>query len=291
MLPTFFIIGAAKAGTTSLYRYLAEHPEIHMSPIKETNFFCADNGDFRYRTRIGEAAEYEALFDSRAACRGESSNSYSEYPRHRGVPKRIHEAVPDAKLIYLVRDPIERLKSLYMQAIASARKDRRFAGELSVEKVIGDIEDPTNEYICGGRYMTQIAQYMEVFPRSSLLVVDHADLLRNRFETLSRVFRFLGVDHTFVSAGITEQHNASAAKRRFTDAYVGLRYSPFKSAIDRLPAGLRAPLVGAAQRTLSRRPPAPEISDDDRRRLIELFAPEVDALRRVTGEQFSTWSM
>src|SRR5436190_20938382 len=105
-LPTFFIIGAPRSGTSSLHHYLNLHPEIGMSRLKETHHFV-DNVQPPAR-RVEDRAEYEALFPSDARVRGEASPSYACYPQHGGAPERISVLLPDAKFIYLVRDPIER---------------------------------------------------------------------------------------------------------------------------------------------------------------------------------------
>ena len=107
MLPNLIVIGAAKCGTTSLHAYLDEHPEIAMSREKELHFFVD-------RKNWGRGIEwYEAQFDASAPVRGESSPGYSAYPLYEGVAERMARVVPDAKLVYLVRDPVERVVSHY----------------------------------------------------------------------------------------------------------------------------------------------------------------------------------
>src|SRR5581483_2636709 len=105
MLPTFFIIGATRAGTTSLAQYLASHPEVHMSPYKEPHFFVEPgDGLPSVADRIGTLPAYERLFVTDLPVRGEASTSYSHFPARRGVPERIHAMVPAARILYLVRD-------------------------------------------------------------------------------------------------------------------------------------------------------------------------------------------
>lgn len=113
-LPTFFIIGAAKAGTTSLHWYLDQHPEVGMSTIKEPNFLSGPENGIPYPTRrITELSDYRRLFDPTYPVRGEASPSYTNSPRRRGVPERVKKLVPAARFIYLVRDPVERTISHY----------------------------------------------------------------------------------------------------------------------------------------------------------------------------------
>src|SRR5918992_1234170 len=110
MLPNFLIIGAAKAGTTSLWAYLREHPQVFMAEPKELHFFVAASN---WKRGLGW---YESHFDRAkgSVAVGEACGAYSRFPTHRGVPARIAGVVPDARLIYLVRHPIDRMVSNYV---------------------------------------------------------------------------------------------------------------------------------------------------------------------------------
>jgi hypothetical protein len=101
-LPNLIVVGAQKCGTSGLHFYLGHHPEIAMSSPKELNFFVVERNWSR------GLDWYRGHFDPEAAVRGESSPNYTTYPHHLGIPERMHEAVPGAKLIFLVRDPLER---------------------------------------------------------------------------------------------------------------------------------------------------------------------------------------
>src|SRR5438309_2284856 len=113
MLPNLIVIGAARCGTTSLHKYLAAHPEIAMSREKELSFFVEEKN---WSRGLGW---YAAQFGAQAPVRGESSPAYSAFPLYRGVPERMARTVPDAKLVYLVRDPIARIASHYTHRSAS----------------------------------------------------------------------------------------------------------------------------------------------------------------------------
>lgn len=110
MLPNFLIIGARKAGTTSMYYYLQAHPQVYMSPEKELKFFVPEKNWTR------GVAWYEQYFDEAgdAIAIGEASPSYTRYPRSRGIPALIAEVLPKARLIYLVRHPVDRMVSHYL---------------------------------------------------------------------------------------------------------------------------------------------------------------------------------
>jgi len=282
MLPNFFIIGAAKAGTTSLHAYLDEHPEIQMSAVKEPNFFAEPSPGRPFLVgRVASREEYERLFAGDAPLRGEASPSYSLHPWRAGVPERIAQAVPDARFVYLVRDPIDRTVAHYAQAAATED-----VGDLAAA-----LADPDSPFACGSRYATQVRRYLERFAESRLLVVDQAELLSNRDETLREVFAFLGADAEFRSPAFDAEHNRGAGKREFSGAYARAQGSVAARLARRLPAPARAAAVSVARRTLTRPLARPELDSDLRERLAEAFAPEVDWLRRWSGRHFDSWSV
>ncbi|MEA3469299.1 MAG: sulfotransferase, partial [Thermodesulfobacteriota bacterium] len=112
MKPNFFLIGAARSGTTSLHKYLEAHPEIFMSEVKEINYFSNnrywEKGINWYESHFKTATE---------KIRGEASTSYTNYPLIKDVPKRLFHYLPDAKFIYILRDPIDRFLSHYLHRI------------------------------------------------------------------------------------------------------------------------------------------------------------------------------
>ncbi len=115
-LPNLIIIGAQKCGTSGLHYYLGLHPEVSMSTPKELNYFIAERN-------WGRGPEWYARhFDPTARCRGESSPNYTAFPQHMGVPERMAGVIPDAKLIYIVRDPLDRIAAHYVHNFAKRRE-------------------------------------------------------------------------------------------------------------------------------------------------------------------------
>src|SRR5262245_46073038 len=112
-LPTFLVIGAMKGGTTALHTYLGSHPDVFMSDLKEPHFFSSglgwDKGEEWYCSLFTEAGSATAV--------GESSTSYSKFPDVRHVPERAISLIPDLRVVYLVRDPIERIRSQYLHHV------------------------------------------------------------------------------------------------------------------------------------------------------------------------------
>ncbi len=257
-----------------------------MSAVKEPCFFLEEDPARPIPWRVASRDEYEKLFDSEASVRGEASTTYSQYPWWSGVPGRIHSLVPDAKLIYLVGDPIHCTVSHYMQHATYAGEKRPFI------EAVGDIEAFDNRYTCTRRYATQIEQYLRYFPASSLLVVDQDDLRSKRRETLAEILAFLEVDAEFASPAFDAAYNATSERRQTTAAYAALKSSPARTLVDRLPQRVRTALVGRTRRALSRSlMERPVLDAATRARLVAVYQDEVDRLREMTGKTFSSWSL
>ena len=144
-LPNLVVIGAQKCGTSGLHYILGVHPEISMSSPKELNFFVAE------RNWPRGVEWYREHFDPEAAVRGESSPNYTTYPHHLGIPERMHEVVPGAKLIFLVRDPLERIAAHWVHNYAK----RRERGDLR-ETLL----HPNTTYVLRSKYHAQLRQFL-----------------------------------------------------------------------------------------------------------------------------------
>ncbi len=286
-LPTFFIIGAAKAGTTSLHYYLDLHPEVQMSTVKETHFFSGPAEGNPYELgRVDSLAGYEALFDADAAMRGEACPSYTSHPFRKGAPERIHELVPKARFVYLVRDPVARTVSHYQHRV-SVGGERR-----PLSDVLGDLEDPgALRETCMSLYATQLERYLERFPAERVLVVDQADLLASRDATLREVFAFLDVEEDFQSPEFDAELLRTQDRRAYPKGYNRLVRRVVAPALRRVPPPARRALRSRVERRVFKPLPKPVLEDDQRARLEEIYAPEAERLRKLTGKSFSTWSV
>ena len=194
----FFIIGAMKAGTGSLYNYLAGHPDIHASPVKEPKFFANP------APTVSEVCAYRALFEGRTNERWvfEASSAYSKYPHRDGVPARIRRMAPGARFIYLLRHPVHRIFSAYAHNLAHGR-ERRPAGAAVFE----------DGYLDVSRYYLQLQQYLTFFPKDRILVLLFEDLVAERETTVRRVFRFLDLDDAVPLGNLGRRFNETSRKR------------------------------------------------------------------------------
>lgn len=270
MLPNLVVIGAQKAGTTSLHRYLRRHPEVSMSRPKELNFFTAPDWNWHRGVEW-----YESHFTEDLPVRGESSPSYTIYPVEKEIPERMRTVLPDARLIYLVRDPIDRMVSQYLHGRAGGGEVR------PLEEAFSDPGIEDTPYVAQGRYHMQLSQYLEHYPSEGILVIAQEDLLRDRRETLRRVFTFLGVDVAFWTRDFATMANTSGDKGRHPVARRRVRR------VMRMASGGRAGRVEAALA----RPRRPRLDPALRRRLAGYFADDADRLREVTGQELASWSV
>lgn len=217
-LPNFIILGAAKAGTTAVYHYLGQHPQIGMSRIKETNFFALmdDPLDFRgpgdrdYITRFS-VTTWDGYRDQFQACGatavGEASPLYLYSPE---VPARLREHVPDARLIAILRNPVDRAYSAFLHLIRDGREtETDFASALRREEErIADRWEHIWHYRRMGLYHEQLRRYYDTFDRGQIKVFLYYDLRTDPAGVLRDICRFVGVDDTF-TPDVSVRHNVA----------------------------------------------------------------------------------
>jgi hypothetical protein len=276
VLPNFLVIGAMKAGTTSLYNYLCSNPQVFMPGEKELDFFVAE---CNWNRGVGW---YEQLFEGAegAVAVGEASPKYTTYPRHEGVPARVAKLIPDARLIYLVRHPIERIVSHYRLAV---RMTPRLASKPLEETLLHRTR------VDASRYAMQIEQYLQYFPREQLLIIKSEDLKQARAATVRRIFEFIGVDSSSTSADLETEYNMGRdirAARRFVPMIA--RLPGYKAVASATPASIK---------TLKRRVTSRKITRDFRipdnvlRDLQERLRPDIKLLRSYMDEGFDGWGL
>ena len=185
-LPDFLIIGAAKSGTTTLYQYLCRHPQIFMSTPKEPDFFSVD-------ANYAKGMEwYSSLFSQakpNQVC-GEASTTYSRCQQHPQAAERIARALPNVKLIYIMRHPIDRAYSFYVHRLKGARHKPELAVADTFEKTIKQ----QSEFLDSSYYLEQIEKYQQFFPPESFLFLLLEDLYERPAETLNKILQFINVD-------------------------------------------------------------------------------------------------
>lgn len=294
-LPTFCIIGAAKAGTTSLYEYLNQHPQIYMSPVKEPRFFgrIGEPPDYRgpsdeatNQILITEEADYRALFanvnDSHLAY-GEASPWYLYMER---AAAQLYEWVPNIKLIAILRNPVDRAYSNFVQQRSSrAEPLADFEAALAAENLrIQDNWRPFWHYQALGFYDRQLSRYWEYFSRSQLRVYLYEDLRNSPNWLLRDIFEFLEVDPN-VAIDYSKQYNVTYYPPNALLHSLLKDANPCKSVIKNL-------LPGSAVQTIKDklyRSSKPTFPPTLRRQLTLAYREDILRLQDRIGRDLSTW--
>jgi hypothetical protein len=270
-----------KAGTTSLYHYLRDHPQVFMPETKEVNFF---NPHRNWRRGL---SWYEAQFDAApqaAVAVGEASTSYTKYPWITGVPQRIASTLGDVRLIYVVRHPIERMRSQYLHNLATGQEWR--AIDVAFE------QEPMYRHI--SRYAFQLEQYEPFVARDRILVLDARDLRDDRVAAVQRVFAFIGVDPSHVPSSVDTEYLTAEGRRMKARPLRAIRRIP---KVREMSSFVPAP-VKTLKRRLTRELPSEEL--DRSRAVIEpdlesalraSFHDDVVALRPYLGTDFDGWGI
>ena len=186
-LPDFLIIGGAKSGTTTLYQYLCRHPQVYMSTPKEPDFFAVD-------AQYAKGMDwYSSLFSEARADQicGEASTTYSRWQQHPQAAERIAQALPDVKLIYIMRHPVDRAYSFYVHKY---KEGFRHKAESTVLDTFEKTIKQQSEFLDSSYYMEQIDKFLPFFPRESFLFLLMEDLIYRPAETLKTILNFINVD-------------------------------------------------------------------------------------------------
>jgi Sulfotransferase domain len=272
-LPTFLIIGAMRSGTSTLARTMAQHPEVFIPPGKEMHFFDHhfDRGIEWYRSRFEAAGPARAI--------GEATPTYMYNDEAR---RRMAETLPDARLIAILRDPVDRAYSHYWHNRARGREPLAFEEALAAEPE-RIAEAPQGRkgryaYVGRGRYARQLERLAEVYPRESVLVLILEEFSRDPVAGLRRVWRSLGVDERFVPRRPDARFNR--ARRHWSS---------------RLHRYLRRRPRTLSTRTLARLnfrpgPPYPRMRPEVGKELAERFRDDNRDLARWLGRDLAVWT-
>jgi hypothetical protein len=285
-MPNFLVIGAAKCGTTALYHYLAQHPDIYMSPNKEPLFLAYDRADpdfsDKQRGGVSTLAEYEALFDgvSTEKAIGEASTLYIYSPL---AIEGIKRYVPDAKLIALLRNPADRAFSSFLQIVAMGTEPLTdFADALEAEAGRLTTRTTLTHYRNGGYYYRQLKPYYDAFGPEQIRVYLHDDLVAEPLAVLQDIFRFLDVEDSYVP-DFSIRHNVAIARAPRNSLARFLRKPDVIRPVRRVvPASLRRRLVGVLYT-------APPFPIEIRRQLLEDFREDILQLEGLIGRDLSAW--
>jgi Sulfotransferase domain len=282
MKPNLIIIGAQKSGSSSLHHYLNLHPDISMSETKELDFFVES---LNWKNGLDW---YQSQFNGTAAIHGESSPSYTMYPNFTGVPERMHSLIPDARLVYIVRDPIERIVSHYLH---QWYRKRRLNSSMDI--LVDPDEKRSLHYIRTSSYYLQLSQYIEFYDISRILVISLEEMKRSRANTMRKVFQFLEVDDTFTLPEDVGIANPTASKIRTNSlGNIVLSKSPVLSSLRKFAGSLLPSSAKDRIRShLGSKHEAPELTPEIRQTLKNALRDDIEKFRELTNMAFDEWDI
>jgi hypothetical protein len=278
-LPDFFLVGAPKAGTTSMYRYLAQHPEIFVPDIKEPHYFSyPEVADTYYDTRIVKTfEEYRRLFRDAEPCQ-QAGDFSTSYLYHKGAAHRIADICPDARVLVSLRNPVDRAISHYLMDVRdgyqpgplmsyinpAAREDRFF-----------------REYIEVGQYVDQVQRYLSLFGKDRVFIILFEEFTADPLKSVSAVLKFLDLKmDSDLDTGSTynkfQMYRGATARRIAKSDYV-------QTLSKLLPSKLRS---AARQLFVTTRKPS---FDEEREQLREIYKEEIIRLQKIIDRDLSHW--
>jgi hypothetical protein len=278
------MIGVAKAGTTSVSRYLAQHPQVFMCPIKATNYFgYEDARDWRWSDEgdppllrnfpVRTFEEYQATFAgaSGETAIGEVSPQYFRCPT---AARRIRDCIPSAKLVASLRNPAERAFSAFLMRTRRGETVGSFQNELTAR----------SSHVKEGFYYVRLKRYLDIFPREQVKVYLFEDFKSDPLKILGELFDFLGVDSSF-PLDTSVRHNPGAVpKVRLLNRVL---YSPTLARIARsMFPWLKGTLKHVRRLNLSA---APKLPADLRGELLKLYSDDILRLQELLDRDLSVW--
>ena len=292
-LPNFLIIGVQKAGTTSIYNYLNEHPQIYMSPVKETNFFetewdkeSAESNNKPCKT-IKDIDTYSKLFDGvkDEIAIGEASPNYLFH--YQASAKAIQRYVPDAKLIAILRNPTERAYSDYLMHIRDAIETPEPLSEIIANRA------GSAYFFRKGFYYEQIKHFFDLFGEQKVKVYLYDDLCKDPQALMQDMYSFLGVDDSFVPNTSKKAQKAQVPKNQGVNNLLKTQ-NPLRTMVAStlkvfLPLEVRQKLREGIINLNSQGKKALPLQVEDRVKMVEMFREDVLKLQDLLQKDLSAW--
>jgi hypothetical protein len=293
-MPNFLILGAAKAGTSSLSYYLQQHPQIYMSQLKEPKFFALENEMLDYQgpdqginhNSVTSIEEYRKLFEavSTEIAIGEISPIYLYSSK---AASRIKHYLPDVKLIAILRNPVERAFSSFLHLVLAGYEDLSFSEALQAEEMrIAMKWAPLWHYKAKGFYYQQLKKYFDTFNSNQIKVYLYEDLYANSLSLIKDIYQYLGVDHGF-TPNLRKLNASSIPKSKLLHQLL-TKDNFLKSALKLCLAKPFRTTISHKVKQLNLQP-KPELSSEVRQELVALFRNDIMQLQKLINKDLSQW--
>ena len=283
----FFIVGAPKAGTTSLYHYLNEHPQIEMSLQKEPDYFSDKEiqiqGLYYSKNRIDTVEKYNGLFNTQKkdVIFGEGSVSYLFYPT---VAQDIKVYNPMAKIIIMLRNPIDRAFSHYLMDYRLGLVSDSFEDIINKKSKHKNAHLFYQQYIKVGEYAAQLKRYCDIFDKKNILLIDYENFKSDVTGTMNSAYSFLNISAEF-SVDINKKHNTFTMPKnkliRFVYSFVIIR--------NILSFIFPKNIIKAVRLILFTKDKKPKLLEETRNQLKHYFSNDVRLLGNLIGKDYSKW--
>lgn len=295
-LPTFLIVGVQKAGTTSIYGYLKQHPQVYMSPVKETNFFSTDwekhtekKSDTGKKKRIDSWEKYCELFQevTDEIAIGEASPNY--LANYKTSSEMIQRYVPDVNMIAILRNPVDRAYSDYLMHL----RDGINVGKVRSLREQAKFHADTSATIKKGFYYTPVKHYFDTFGKEKVKIILYDDLSKNSLGTMQDIYKFIGVDNTFNPDTSKRQQTAAIPKNQAVNNLLQTK-NPIRTAISSvlkvaLPLEVRQKIRSSLIKLNSGGKELKPLASEDRKLLTELYREDILKLQDLIQKDLSSW--
>ncbi len=279
-LPNFIVIGAHKAGTTSLYHYLRAHPSVYMPELKEARFFAFDQDNPDHLKKIPKVFpitsmdNYIELFDNvhLEKAIGEAS---PEYLNSEFAARKIYQHIPNVKLIVSLRNPIDRAYSLFMMAYRSG----------NISGMVPEEFEFDNEQAREGAYYSKLKVYMDLFGRQSVKVILFEDLIKDTENTIKDIFKFLEVSEDF-EPELSQIHNPGGIPKSRMIYNLSRNRIISKSLKNILPESLISGLKSLKNKNLTK---SPKFDIEKRKCAVRLIKDDIIKVEELINRDLSSW--
>ena len=273
--PNFFIVGAPKAGTTSLYAYLKNVPGIYMSPNKEPNYFSVSTHFKPSKKPIRDKKKYLSLFEKVKDEKiiGEASPSYLSDPE---APKLIHEIVPDARILISLRDPVERAYSAYLMVLRRRFIKKSFSQQM--ENTLSNEILPSEKMLTRGLYFNPVQKYLDIFGQKQVKIIIFEEFIKNPKTLIEEILEFLGYNkplETFEN----EVHNPYAVVRSPVTRYI-FQNDTVRKFAQIIPSSFRRFLK---EKVMLKQQPKPKMNEEVKKKLVNFYHNDVEKLKILLG--------